>query len=278
MTQVQLQISPAALRIGMIVPSSNVTMERELPKLFSAQARAMSQDFGFHAARVRMRNVSPEELLSMNSQASRAAEELADAQVDVLLYACLVAVMVEGPGAHCLAESRLKDALQKSGRDAPVISSAGALVNTLHDMGARRIGLIAPYAPALTEKVCQYLAAESIEVVSSRSRNLTNNSEVGRLDQLELLELARTLPRDIDAVVLSACVQMPSLDMIQRVEDELKIPVISAATATAYQCLKALGIQPEIHGAGRLLAGTEIPAVSLLPRQSPFEVGASVTA
>ena len=262
----------------MIVPSSNVTMERELPKLFSAQGRAMGQDFGFHAARVRMRNVSPEELLSMNSQASRAAEELADAQVDVLLYACLVAVMVEGPGAHCPAESRMKDSLQKSGRDAPVISSAGALVNTLHDMGARRIGLIAPYAPALTEKVCQYLAAESIEVVESRSRNVTNNSEVGRLDQLELLELARTLPRDIDVIVLSACVQMPSLDMIQRVEDELKTPVISAATATAYQCLKALGVQPKIQGAGRLLSSSESKAVNPLTWTRPLEIGASVTA
>jgi maleate isomerase len=59
----------------------------------------------------------------------------------------------------------------------------------------------------------------------------------------------------VDAVVISACVQMPSLSAVQEVEDELGMPVVSAATATARSLLLALGITPRIHGAGQLLAG-----------------------
>ncbi|MEN3303759.1 MAG: maleate isomerase, partial [Pseudonocardia sp.] len=56
-------------------------------------------------------------------------------------------------------------------------------------------------------------------------------------------------------LVLSACVQMPSLPSIQPVEDEVGIPVLSAATATTYRILQELGLPPVVPDAGRLLAG-----------------------
>jgi maleate isomerase len=68
--------------------------------------------------------------------------------------------------------------------------------------------------------------------------------------------MAQNLRGSLDAIVLSACVQMPSADQIERAEHLLGVPVISAATATAYQGLKAMGIQPAIRGFGKLLAPT----------------------
>ena len=56
-------------------------------------------------------------------------------------------------------------------------------------------------------------------------------------------------------LVLSACVQMPSLPAIQAVEDAYGKPVISAATATAWAMLTDLGLPAETPGAGRLLSG-----------------------
>jgi maleate isomerase len=48
---------------------------------------------------------------------------------------------------------------------------------------------------------------------------------------------------------------MPSLQAVQRVEDELGLPVVTAATATTFEILDALGHEPAIPGAGRILAG-----------------------
>src|SRR6202012_5012742 len=84
-------------RIGLIVPSSNVTVETEVPALL---ARHQGARFSFHASRMRMAQVSPEELRAMNAQRERCVDELADARVDPLLYACLVAVMAQGAGEH----------------------------------------------------------------------------------------------------------------------------------------------------------------------------------
>jgi maleate isomerase len=58
-----------------------------------------------------------------------------------------------------------------------------------------------------------------------------------------------------EAVVLSACVQMPSLPAIQVAEDELGLPVLSAAVATTYEILESLGLRPVVPRAGTLLSG-----------------------
>jgi maleate isomerase len=252
----------ADIRVGLIVPSSNVTMERELPAMLGRRGEVAPERFSFHSSRVRMRSVTPEALAAMNAQATRAAQELADASVDVVVYACLVALMAEGPGAHRRAEAALGETLAAEGRPAPVVSSAGALVDTLRELGARRIALIAPYLPDLTRRVCDYVAAEGVTVAAAHSLAVADNGAVGRLDPWRLLEIADRLPRDVDAVVLSACVQMPSLPVIAAAEARLGLPVLSTATATVYQTLRRLGLPPVAPGAGRLLAGA-LPAPPL---------------
>jgi maleate isomerase len=249
------RIGTEGIRFGLIVPSSNVTMERELPAIFGRRELAEPERFSFHSSRVRMRSVTPQELAAMNAQAVRATQELADASVDVLLYACLVALMAEGPGAHREAEERLGAVLAAEGSPAPVVSSAGALVDTLQLMGARKVALITPYLPALTQRVCDYIAAEGVVVEEARSLSVADNAAVGRLDPQRLLGIADELPRNVDVVVLSACVQMPSLPVIEAAEARLGLPVISSATATAFQSLRRLGLPTRIAGMGQLLSG-----------------------
>lgn len=248
----------------MIVPSSNVTMERELPAMLARREAAEPERFSFHSSRVRMRTVTPAALAAMNAQATRATQELADAAVDGLVYACLVALMAEGPGAHRQAEERLGAILASEGHPAPVVSSAGALVGALQLMGARRVALVAPYLPALTQRVCDYIAAEGVAVAEARSLAVADNGAVGRLDPRQLLDIAEELPRNVDVVVLSACVQMPSLPVIAAAEARLGLPVISSATATVFQLLRQLGLSTRIPGAGHLLSGAFDTADSIV--------------
>jgi maleate isomerase len=249
-----------ASRIGLIVPSSNTTMETELPELFRRQAVATGHAYTFHSARAGMKTVNREELAAMVGKAADCARAVSDADVDVIAYACLVAVMAQGPGAHVESEKVIGTAAEENGHPAAVVSSAGALVRTLTRIGARRIAMVTPYVPALTAMVREYIEGEGIQVLDAVSLEVDDNLAVGRLDQERLPEIARGLQRaGADAVVLSACVQMPSLQAVQRVEDELGLPVVTAATATTFEILDALGHEPAIPGAGRILAGA-LPA------------------
>jgi maleate isomerase len=248
---------PARYRLGLIVPSSNVTMETEIPALLHAREReAPEERFTFHSSRMRMKRVTPEELRAMNAQVGRCAAELADARCDVVATACLVALMAQGPGFHCTAEDQISDVLREEGAPVPVVSSAGALIDGVRALDARRVAMVTPYEPELTTLVAEYIEASGIEVHDALSLEVADNLEVAALDPAGLLEHWRRLDlTGCDALILSACVQMPSLAAIDPVERACGLPVLSAATSTAFAMLNALGLETRVPAAGRLLSG-----------------------
>jgi maleate isomerase len=245
-------------RIGQIVPSSNVTMEKEIPAMFRARTDAYAADtFTFHSSRVRMHRVVPEELERMNRDMGRCAIELADARVDVLSTACLVAIMCMGPGYHRRAAQGLRDALGDAPFMPQVMTSAGALVEELKAFGAKKISLMAPYSDALTKRVIEYIQSEEIEVQDALNFSIEDNLEVGARDPLQLLEDVKRLNvKGVDTVVLSACVQMPSLAAVQVAQQMLGVPVTSTAVCTARQMLRLLKLDPKLPGAGAYLGDT----------------------
>ena len=242
-------------RIGQIVPSSNTTMETEIPRILLARRNLYPDDFTFHSARMRMKHVSKEELAAMDAQSLGCAEQLADAEVDVIGYACLVAIMASGLGYHCQSETNLDLAVRATGHSCPIVTSAGALVQVLREMRCRKISVVTPYMRPLTDLVVGYIENEGVAVKDSVALEIADNLAVGRRDPMALMdEVARLDLAGIDALVLSACVQMPSLAAIESVQDKFGLPVISAATCTARIMLQRLGLDPVSEGAGFALS------------------------
>jgi maleate isomerase len=245
-----------SFRIGQIVPSSNVTMETEIPAMLRAREAILPERFTFHSSRMRMKQVTAEELAAMDADSDRCALELSDAAVDVLGYACLVAIMSMGHGYHRTSEARLHGRTVENGRAAPVVTSAGALVEGLQTLGAAKVAVVAPYMKPLTQMVVSYIENEGIAVQDWLALEIPDNLEVAAQDPANLLEHYKRLDlTGIDALVLSACVQMPSLPSVQKVEDAIGLPVISAAVCTTFRMLQRLGLETRVPGAGALLSG-----------------------
>jgi maleate isomerase len=245
-----------AYRIGQIVPSSNTTMETEIPAMLRARESVEPERFTFHSSRMRMKKVTKEELAAMDRDSDRCALELSDARVDVLGYACLVAIMSMGKGYHRESEARLHAVTVENGAPAPVVTSAGALIDGLKTLGARKIAVVAPYMRPLTQMVCDYIEAEGFTVHDRLALEIEDNLAVGARDPLALTALYRKLDlTGVDALVLSACVQMPSLAAIPIVEQACGIPVVSAAVCTTFQMLSKLNLKTVVPDAGALLSG-----------------------
>ncbi|APC10212.1 MULTISPECIES: maleate cis-trans isomerase family protein [Enterobacterales] len=242
-------------RIGQIVPSSNTTMETEIPAILRAREALFAERFTFHSSRMRMQKVTKDELAKMDSDSDRCALELSDAAVDVLGYACLVAIMSMGNGYHRVSEKRLFQRTMDNGHPAPVVTSAGALVEGLQAIGAKKVSILTPYMKPLTQLVIDYIENEGIEVVDSISLEIPDNLDVGRQNPLAPVEITKKLNTQVDAIVASACVQMPSLPSIQLIEDRVGLPVLSSSVATTYMMLKKLGLETGIGGFGSLLNG-----------------------
>lgn len=245
-------------RIGLIVPSSNVTVETEMPRLL---AGVDGVEFSFHSSRMRMHAVTPQELRAMNAQRERCVLEVGDAGVDAVLYACLVAIMATGPGEHRNVELAVAEQLSAGGSQAKVCSSAGALVSALRDSNVGRVALVMPYMRPLAEQVVAYLENEGFEITDWRALEVADNADVGCIPAERVLDAARSLDLSrAEALVLSCCVQMPSLSIIDVAERELGLPVLSAATAGAYSILRSLNLPVNIGNAGSLLRADAVVA------------------
>lgn len=243
-------------RIGQIVPSSNVTMETEIPAMLTARQLIRPERFTFHSSRMRMKTVSKDELQAMDGESDRCALELSDAHVDVMGYACLVAIMAMGRGYHRESEKRLTQRTVENDYPTPIVTSAGALVEAVKIIGAKKVAVVTPYMKPLTEMVVDYIRSEDIEVGDYRALEIPNNLDVAAHDPMNLPGIVAEMDTDdVDAIVLSACVQMPSLPAVAKVEAQTGKPVITAAIATTYQMLKALDLEPVVPGAGALLSG-----------------------
>ena len=243
-----------SIRIGQIVPSSNTTMETEIPAMLRARELLYPERFTFHSSRMRMHKVTPEELVAMNREGLRCAAELADARVDVMSTACLVAIMAQGMGYHRQVERDFAEVVKDAGAHSRTMTSAGALIHGLRLLGAKKISLMAPYTRPLTDKVVAYIENEGIEVVDRLCFEIPDNLEVGRRDPMRLLEDAKRLTiANVDVVVLSACVQMQSLPALEIAQRSLGVPVTSTAACTARNMLDLLELTGDIPGFGAVL-------------------------
>jgi maleate isomerase len=227
-------------------------METEIPRML--RAREDGDYFTFHSSRMRMKRVSAEELAAMNKEGLRCAAELADARVDVLSTACLVAIMAQGFGYHRQVEEDFRKVVAEAGARSKVMTSAGALVYGLKKLGARKVSLLAPYMKPLTDKVVAYIENEGVEVVDRICFEIADNLEVGRRDPMRLLEDVKRLNiANVDAVVLSACVQMQSLPALDPAQRMLGLPVTSTSACTVRNMLDLLELEPVVPAAGAVL-------------------------
>ena len=241
-------------RIGLIVPSSNVTMETEIPALLRKREEIFPDRFTFHSSRMRMKSVIKEELERMDDDSVRCAFELSDAAVDIQAYACLVAIMSRGHGYHKISEKRLFEATKKNGMPTPSVNSAGALIEGMHSLGMKKVSIICPYMKPLTKLVVDYIENEGIEVQDFLALEIPNNLDVAAQDPNAPAELWKKLDtKGVDGIIASTCVQMPSLPAVEKIEKMSGLPTLSASVATTWSILGTLDLDTKAPGGGALL-------------------------
>ena len=232
-------------KIGLIVPSANTVMEPE----FSKMAPAGIATF---ATRMFLKEVKVETLAKMAEEVDRAVRELSTAQVDVLVFGCTSGSLLKGPEWDKEIVSRMKKASR-----IPSITTSGAVIKALEAIGARRIAVATPYLDELNIRVKQFLEQHGFEVTETKGLGLSKGIEIGNQYPETAYDLAKCVYRPGTDTVFISCTDFRTIEIIEKLERELCVDVITSNQASFWYALKRMKYSEPVKGYGKLLSAVK---------------------
>lgn len=225
-------------RIGLILPSSNTTME---PDLYSMAPMNVT----IHTTRIPLKDVTAEGLEAMAYTGEEAAELFATADVDVLIYGCTSGSFIKGDKW----ERDLTKRLSKAAR-APAFTTSNAVTEALEILDVKKVSVYTPYTDEVNLLEKRFLESRGFDVECIRGFGYVDNLRIGRIDPFEVISVVEPSP-SCESVFIS-CTNLPIIRFINDLEREHGLPFVTSNQASMWAALRHLGKGP-VKGFGTLL-------------------------
>lgn len=232
-------------RLGFLVPPGNPTVEPEMIAL-------APQGVSVHFHRMTARGVGGS--LDGQHERNRMMVDSLDSSIELLAMVNPdVVVIAHTATSYYLGRRGEADLLARLEHKAGtrVVTAFGSVVCALERLSVRRVALGAPYSPEITLQGKTHLEEHGLQVVNVA--NLQGVTNIYDETAERAYRLARSVDRrDAEAVFLSGT-GMPTLAVLELLEQDLAKPVISSASAMMWHALRLAGVGQSIAGYGRLL-------------------------
>ncbi|MEU9912838.1 decarboxylase [Streptomyces sp. NPDC051001] len=153
---------------------------------------------------------------------------------EVVAYACTSGSFVGG----IAGERAMCEAMTRAGA-VPSVTTSGALLEALIDLGVHRVALVTPYTVSVTRALEEYVAEAGIAVTGCAFMGLTRH--IWKVPYREVVAMAHKAVRHSADALFISCTNLPTYDVIPQLEAELRIPVLSANQVTMWAALRRLG-------------------------------------
>jgi maleate isomerase len=138
----------------------------------------------------------------------------------------------------------------------PIVTSGMSLIGAMKAMKFRKVIGIRPYTwTDGADFTLRYLAGAGFDmlcVVSPEGYDYRDVQNISSVAVYQTAKKAFLAHREADGICILASIMRVG-DMIQTIEDDLGLPVVSALTARCWQIQKQLHIRSPLAGYGRLL-------------------------
>lgn len=229
-------------RIGLLVLESDQTMEAEMRDMVRLAGIAF-----YHARLANDTVVTTETLGKMEAELPLAAGLLPQyLGLESIGYGCT-------SGTTIIGEQRVSEIIEHAHPGVPSSNPLSAAKTALAELGVRRLGLVTPYTPDVTQAMQYRFADAGIEVPVIGSFYEHDDTVVGRVTPQTILDAALTVGRsaDVDGVFIS-CTSLRAAGIIERAELALGKPVTASNHALAWHLLRLAGIEDTVDGYGQL--------------------------
>ena len=232
----------ARARIGLLVLESDQTMELEMRHMADLPGVAL-----YHARLANDAEVTPDTLVQMELELPKAATLLPGyLGLKAIGYGCT-------SGSTIIGELRVSELIQSHHPTVPTSNPLTAAKAALKQLAVKRLGLVTPYRPDVTELMQARFEEAGIVIQSVGSFYQQDDRVVGRITPEAILDAALAVGQNdlVDGVFIS-CTSLRAAGIVGQAEAALGKPVTASNHALAWHLLRLAGIHDEVAGLGRL--------------------------
>jgi len=207
----------------------------------------LPKEISVHTARMRLREVVVKELLTMEKEIRQEALKLVDAGVDVIGFGCTSGSLAQGLGHDKEIVRHIEKATKK-----PAVATAGAVVEALKWLGLSKISVATPYTEEINKLELRFLEQNGLSIAKITGLGLTDNLKIGWLKPETVFNLVKKVDSSKAEGIFISCTNMPTIEVVAKLEKTLSKPVVSSNTATLWAMLKKIGYSLQVEKYGKL--------------------------
>lgn len=150
------------------------------------------------------------------------------APIDVIAYCCT-------SGATVIGESVVEQGVHEVFPQAKVTNPMTAVKARLNSLNAKRVGLLTPYVPSVTQAMSDHLSEHGFDIVSAASFYEENDFEVCHIDSESIKRAIKYVAKQAKCdAVFASCTNLRTHGILDSTAKELGLPIISSNAALAW--------------------------------------------
>jgi aldehyde:ferredoxin oxidoreductase len=218
----QARPMPRLPRVGLIIPSSNTTLEMDFNRSFKREAT-------IHAARMYMEVVTrANEKKMIREDLPRAVDLIGSLCPDVIVFGCTSGGAVGG-----LEHDRKIASWVERRSKVKCITVLSSVIQALKKEGCRQIGVLTPYIQEVNEDIRKSLTQARFRVRFIHGMGLVHNVQVGRVTPREIFRFAQEVgpPLHNAQALFFSCANWRALEALPQLRRVFEIPIITSNQA-----------------------------------------------
>ncbi|MFK0292581.1 hypothetical protein ACIQU6_19170 [Streptomyces sp. NPDC090442] len=222
---------PSLPRVGLLIPSSNTVMERDLRHGLAGIAEV-------HCARMHLVETTEDaEAAMLDTYLPQAIEDIASVRPAVTVFGCTSAGALRGPDYDRDLCARIAERTR-----GVAVSTIASVSAALSATGRHRVAVLTPYVDELNTKIRASLSGGGLEILGIEGFGVRDCFDLAGPAPREIADRARKLVERTRAEVLFvSCTNFRALEAVDEIASTSGVPVVTSNGAVTTAVRRALG-------------------------------------